>query len=120
MSYAQTPLEKRRIALFNYLIVFCVCTSLVLGVITFSFGLIVQPILCLAASIILSLSLLFNKSGKIQFSKGYFIFAGVAMITSAVLIYVDEGIYADAENMLFPAMAIAMFLVDGVKKHFAY
>ncbi|WP_424963255.1 PAS domain-containing sensor histidine kinase [Ekhidna sp.] len=120
MSYAQTPLEKRRIALFNYLIIFCVCTSLVLGVITLSFGLIVQPILCLAASIILSLSLQFNRSGKIQFSKSYFIFVGVAMIISAVLIYIDEGIYADTENMLFAAMAISMFLIDGIKKHFAF
>ncbi len=120
MSYAQSPLDKRRVALFNYLIVFCVCTSFILGLITLSFGLIVQPVLCLIACLLLSLSLLFNSQGKISFSKGYFIFIGVAMIVGAVLVYVEEGTYVDTENMLYAAMAISMFMVDGVKKHFAY
>ena len=120
MSYAQSPLDKRRIALFNYLILFCVATSLLLGIITWTFGFWVQPLICLAAALMLSFSILLNKRGKIEFSKGYFISVGVAIITGAVLIYVDEGIYADTENMLFAAMAISMFMTDGFRKHIAY
>ncbi|MEP5106613.1 MAG: PAS domain S-box protein, partial [Ekhidna sp.] len=120
MSHAQTPLDKRRIALFNYLILFCVATSLILGGITLSFGLFIQPVLCLIASILLSISWLFNAYGRIQFSKGYFICLCVIMIVGASLIYIQEGQDVDLENMLFAAMAIAMFLVDGFRKHLTY
>ncbi len=120
MSYAQSPLDKRRIALFNYLIIFCVVTSLILGVITLVFGLIIQPLLCFAAAVLLSFSWIFNGKGKIRLSKGYFITLCVLLISGASLIYIREGQDVDLENMLFAAMAISMFLVDGLKKHFTY
>lgn len=120
MSHAQTPLDRRRVALFNYLILFCVVTSLILGAITLSFGLFFQPILCLAASALLAISWLLNSNGKIRLSKGYFISLCVLMISGASLIYMSEGQNVDLENMLFAAMAITMFLVDGIKKHFVY
>jgi len=120
MSYALSPLDRRRIVLFNYLIVFCVFTSFILGVITLSFGLLIQPIICAIACILLSLSILFNRAGKIVLSKAYFISIGVVMIIGAVLIYVEQGVYVDTENMLYAAMAISMFMADGIRKHIAY
>ena len=120
MSYAQSPLDKRRIALFNYLIVFCVVTSILLGVITLAFGLVFQPILCLVAAVVLSVSWWFNSKGWIRFSKGYFISFCVLLISGASLIYIKNGQDVDLENMLFAAMAISMFLIDGFKKHLTY
>ncbi len=120
MSHARSLLDKRRIALFNYLILFCVVTSLILGGITLSFGLFFQPLLCFAAAILLSISFFLNHLGKIRFSKAYFITLCVIMISGAALIYIKEGQDVDLENMLFAAMAISMFLVDGLKKHFVY
>ncbi|WP_436515137.1 PAS domain-containing sensor histidine kinase [Ekhidna sp. To15] len=120
MSHAQSPLDKRRIALFNYLILFCLITSLLLGGITITFGLIIQPILCFVATTLLSISFVLNHFGKIRFSKAYFITLCVLMIVGASLIYIREGQDVDLENMLFAAMAITMFLVDGLKKHFVY
>lgn len=120
MSHAHTPLDKRRVALFNYLILFCLVTSLVLGVITFVFGLYIQSLLCLIAFILLSVSFLLNQMGKIRFSKAYFIMLCVLMISGASLIYIRAKQDVDVENMLFAAMAITMFLVDGLKKHIVY
>lgn len=120
MSHAQTLLDKRRIALFNYLILFCVSTSILLAGITLSLGLVFQPVLCIVAAVLLSFSWLLNAKGLIKFSKGYFISLSVIMIVGASLFYALEGQNVDLENMLFAAMAITMFLVDGFKKHFTY
>ncbi len=120
MRYALNPLDKRRIAMFNYLVFFCVATSLALGIITVLLGLIIQPILCLLACFLFSISYLFNSIGKINFSKGYFIFIGVILILAACLIYIRQGLFVETENMLYAGMAISMFLIDGVRKHFAF
>ena len=120
MSYARSPLDKRRIALFNYLILFCLITSLILGGITLAFGLVFQPLLCGVAFVLLLFSLVLNANGKIRFSKVYFIVMSVVMICGASVIHIVEGQEVDLENMLFAAMAISMFLVDGFKKHFTY
>lgn len=42
------------------------------------------------------------------------------MIAGASMIHIQDGLDVDLENMLFAAMAISMFLVDGLKKHFVY
>jgi PAS domain S-box-containing protein len=120
MSYAQSPLDKRRVALFNYLILFSVSASLILGGITYSLGLYLHPILCLLACMLFSFSLFLNSQGKLTFSKGYFIFVGVLIIGGATFFYARDGSYVDTENMLYAAMAISMFLIDGIRKHFAY
>lgn len=120
MDYAQSPLDKRRIALFNYLIVFGVSTSLFLIPITLFMGLTIQPILCLLASILLSFSIVLNQLDKVEMSKAYFILVGVLLVMGASIIYLQEGRYVDVENMLFAGMAISMFLVDGKKKHIIY
>lgn len=120
MSHAQSPLDKRRVALFNYLILFCIGTSLILGIITYILGLNLHAALCLITAISLSFSFFLNSKGKLGFSKGYFIFMGVLMIAVAVFYYAQDDRYVDAENMLYAAMAISMFLIDGTRKHFAY
>ena len=119
-SHAQTPLDRRRIVLFNYLIFFCVITSFILGVITVSFGLYIQPLLCFIAAVLLSFSFLMNAYGEVRFSKAYFITLSVIMIAGASIIYIQAKQDVDLENMLFAAMAITMFLVDGIKKHVVY
>ncbi len=120
MHYAESPLEKRRIALFNYLILFCVAICCVLGAITFAFDLTIQPTLGFIAALLLSISLFLNRKGKILFSKGYFLFSGVFLISIAALVFSEQKLFVDTENMLFAAMAISMFLVDGVGKHVIY
>ena len=120
MSHARSPLDRRRIALFNYLILFCVITSVILGLITLSFGLTFQPVICLAATLLLSLAWVFNSHGKIGLSKGYFISLAVLMIAATSLFHISEGQDVDIENMLFAAMAISMFLVDGISKHLVF
>ncbi|WP_425390289.1 PAS domain-containing sensor histidine kinase [Ekhidna sp.] len=38
----------------------------------------------------------------------------------STLVYGDQLLFVDTENLLFAAMAISMFLVDGISKHVAY
>lgn len=120
MSFATNSLDKRRIALFNYLIFFCLVASLSLGIVTALLGLIIQPITCLIACLLFSVSFLLNKIGKISFSKGYFIFVGVLLIISACLVYINQRLYVEVENMLYAGMAISMFLISGMRKHIIY
>ncbi|SNS99912.1 PAS domain S-box-containing protein [Ekhidna lutea] len=120
MHYAASPLDKRRITLFNYLIFFCVAVSLLLGLVTAIFGLITQPVLCIVAAALLAVSFFLNRKGKIKISKGYFILTGVLIISVTTIVYAEQGLFVDTENMLFVAMAITMFLVDGFRKHTIY
>ncbi|WP_370089157.1 ATP-binding protein [Ekhidna sp.] len=120
MSFATNSLDKRRIALFNYLIFFCVVASLALGIVTALLGLTIQPIMCLIACLLFSVSFILNNVGKVSFSKGYFISVGVALIISASLLYLNQGLFVEVENMLYAGMAISMFLINGVRKHIVY
>ena len=120
MNYAQSPLDKRRMVVFNYLILFTLIISVSLGLVTYSFGFIHQPIVCLFASILLSFSLLFNSRGAINLSKMYFVTISVGLISFAKYLNVLAGVSLGVENMLFAGMAISMFLIDGEKKHLIY
>lgn len=120
MLYALSPLDKRRVALFNYLILFSVVMCLTLAVITLLLKLDLQAKLCLVSAVLLSFSLFLNSRGKLQLSKSYFIWTGVAVVTIASLIFTKNGLYVDTENMLVIGMAICMLLLDGIQKHITY
>lgn len=114
---AGSSLERRRIVLFNYLIVFCFSVCLALTIITSILGLGLQSLICLSGIIFFSLALFFNHLGKISFSKSYFICFAVLIISVGSISYLEKGLFVDAENILFAAMVVSMFLFDDWKRH---
>jgi PAS domain S-box-containing protein len=117
VGYADSVLEKGRIVLFNYLIVFCFSVCLVLTIITSTLGLGHQALICLCGILFFGLALYFNHLGKISFSKSYFIWFAVLIISAGTISYLESGLFVQTENMLFAALAICMFLFDDWKRH---
>ncbi len=120
IDYAQSPLDKRRIAIFNYLIFFGLVVAISLGFVTYFFGFFRQPIICLSAGIFFIMAFYLNGRGAIGVSKMFFVVTSVGLISFAKYSNIQDGVSVGVENMLFAGMAISMFLVDGVKKHFVY
>ena len=120
MNYAQSPLDKRRIAIFNYLILFALIVAVSLGLVTYAFGFVYQPFICVSASLLFVLAFYLNGRGAIELSKMFFVIASVGLISLAKYLNIQDGLSVGVENMLFAGMAISMFLIDGLKKHLIY
>lgn len=76
-----TPLTKRRIILFNYLILFFIGIGFTLGIVNLFLGFISYGLLCFLGFVLQAVCLALNKQGNIPLSKAYFITVGILVVT---------------------------------------
>ena len=120
LSHIADPIDRRRLIFFNYLILFCAVTALLLAMITLMFGFVTQAIVCFLGMFLVTLAFKLNQKGFFDFSKYFFLALAAILIFTGTFINMQRGYYVESENMLFALMATTMFLLDGKRKHYAY
>ncbi|MFK7953742.1 MAG: PAS domain S-box protein [Ekhidna sp.] len=120
LSHASNTLDRRRVILFNYLLVLSVIACLVLLSLTSFFGLWRQTILCFVGLTFFVSIILINNSGHKNIAKASFIGFSIVALFVGTYFNLQNGLFVESENMLFAVMAAIMFLIDGRRKHVAY
>lgn len=120
IGHSENSLDKKRVVFYNYLIVFCIVTTVFLSVLTSAFGYIPQALLSFFAALLCSGLFVLNKKGFVDLSRYLFLIISISMVSVGTYINLRNGLNVESENMLIALMAITMFILDGKRKHFAY
>ncbi len=120
ISHARNPLERRRIILFNYLLILSAIACLILLALTAFFELWSQALLCFVGLVLFVSAIFINNAGFQSLAKSIFLGFAIIALSSGTYFNLEKGLFVESENMFFAVMATIMFLVDGKKKHAAY